>query len=315
MSKGKRREREMATSNSGKRQDAWEKAVAREFGRLKRCSQKVTARFLAEANDPEELHLRESVATIVQSLLNIASQGAAELPIFEETREAVNWDIYISGFRGLLRDHLRSYVLTALLPLIGAKELGEKWSSLAQEGLELLRLAEIVFRELDRSIDARVRAREITAAYGVENEDLEALYASLKTWETDEELQKFTEDFADLLDKTVEVIVEGPIQLYLMISREGFILIFKGLMSTKVGDPEFEDQDLFRLMALHNEVRAKVEQSAAIKLFQEFVEALFDEYLESWKKRQKRLRGLFPTQALRDSFVQRFERGVILRPE
>lgn len=292
------------------RQKFFEKLAAREFKRLRESFRKATAALLAEAENSEELQLRERVSNLAKDLIEI-TQGMIDFPLFEETRGKTNWDLYLSGLRGLLRDFLKSHYLTAILPVLGAKELGEKLTAFSQEGLELLHLTETVLRELDHYVDARVQASETTSAYQVENETLEAVYASLKTWEKEKELQRFSETFEALLEKTLVVIVEGPIHLYLMISREGFLLIFKAMMLKRIGDRSLEDKDLDSLMVFHDQVYKRIEEAKSIRLLQDLFRRILEEYLADWRKKQRQLRELFPTQELKESFVERFERGTI----
>ena len=308
MPKGKGRK--SAPPATPSEQELFEKVAAEEFERLQESRQEAIEAFLAEAKDIEELQLRMKVADLAKALIEIA-QGMLDFPLLEETEDKPNWERYLSGPRGLLRDFLRSHLLTMILPSLKVEELGEKLMAFAREWLKLLHLSEKVLRELDRYVDARVRASEITSQYKVDNETLERRYASLKTWEKDEKLERFSENLEDLLDKTLEVIVEGPVQLYLMVSREGFLLIFRALMLERIGDLTLEDKDLDSLMALHDEIHRRIEESESIKLLQDLFGKIFAEYLEDWRKEQKELRELFPTERLRELFVERFEEGTI----
>lgn len=305
MSKEKKGENPL---NQSSKQAVFEALVAEGFEQLGRSSQKAIEEFLAEAKgEKEELRLRRKTANFVRALIGI-TQGVGDFPLYEETGGRTNWELYLSGLRGLLRDLLDSYSLTIVLPLLELNELGEKLTALSKDGLGLLHSTERVFHELDKYINARVYAAGRTSAYGVDNETLEETYASLKTWKDDEELERFSEDLEDFLDRTLVVIVEGPIQLYLMISRRGFLLIFRALMLKRIGDLSLEDSDLDSLMALHDVIHGRFEEAEGIKLFQALLRKIADQYLEDWREEQKHLRELFPTRESKKAFVERFEK-------
>lgn len=323
MSKGRSKGNHPATqskeSGSGKgpsRQEIYEQISEKEFKRLKRCLRKATEHLLADAEGHHENRLYETVSDFVHELVEILWEDLVRgFPLFEETKGKANWEHYLAGLRGLFRDFRHSHVLGTILPLLGLKELGEKTSAYSQESLELLHLLEAVFNELDKYVDARVRAAEIAANYGVESERLQTLYASLKAWGKDEDFSHFVEDFKALLDMSIEVIIEGPIHLYLMLSRQGFLLIFKSLMMRRLVDRDLTDEDLNSLMALHDEVHSRIEGSEGNKIFQALTKKATEEYLRDWREEAEELRALFPTLELKEAFIERFERGVIFGKE
>lgn len=232
------------------------------------------------------------------------------LPLFENEESRARWNVYLEGMRGVLRDYRHSHLLRAILPMLKAGELGEKSHAWTEEALELLHTAEIFLEGLDCYLQALAKGQEILAAYGrSRNEGLARVYASLKSWEESKDFEKFAANFEKLLNQSVTVVVEGPIQLYLMLSREGFLLIFRALSAVKLEDRKLRDRDLASLMKLHDDFKGRVEGWEARKRSSRLIRRALEIYFERWRQKQEERRSLLPTEELRKRFPERFERG------
>src|SRR3990172_372683 len=268
--------------------------------------------MLAEEGNHEAAYEATELATAaVRSLLLTLS-----LPLFEDEESRSRWNVYLEGMRGILRDYRHSHLLRAIFPMLKLGELGEKTHAWATEALEMLHTAESFLDGLDQYLQALAKAQETLAAYGrSKDEGLARVYASLKTWEETKDFEKFTENFEKLLDQSVTVVVEGPIQLYLMLSREGFLLIFRALSSVSLNDRKLRDRDLASLMKLHEDFKGKVESWEARKRSSRMVRRALEIYLERWRRKQEERRSLLPTEESRKRFTERFERGELFTIE
>lgn len=264
--------------------------------------------MLAKEGNPDPVYEAGSrAAATVQTLLLTLS-----LPLFAMEESRARWNVYLEGMRGLLRDYRHSHLLRAIFPMLKIGELGEKTHAWTGEALELLHTAELFLEDLDRYLQALAAGQEILVSYGrSQDEGLARVYATLKTWEETKEFEKFAANFEKLLDQSVTVVVEGPIQLYLMLSREGFLLIFRALSASRLEDRKLQDRDLASLMKLHDDFRGKVENWEARKRASQLLRRALEIYFERWRQKQEERRSLLPTEELRKRFIERFERGVI----
>ena len=266
--------------------------------------------MLAEEGNHEAAYEATELATAaVRTLLLTLS-----LPLFEDEESRSHWNVYLEGMRGILRDYRHSHLLRAIFPMLKIGELGEKTHAWAEEALELLHTAEVFLEGLDRYLQALAEGQKILASYGrSKHEGLARVYASLKTWEETKDFEKFAENFEKLLDQTVTVVVEGPIQLYLMLSREGFLLIFRALSAVKLDDRKLRDRDLASLMKLHEDFKGRVESWEARKRSHRLIRHALEIYCEQWRREQEERRSFLPTEDLRKRFVERFERGELFK--
>ena len=238
------------------------------------------------------------------------------LPLFERRDERTNWEVYLSGLRKLCRDLPESYLFRFVLPLYGLEDVQGKVLSYTGRWLEGLHAAHKFFREAERYLGHLEQGEQIAGAYeAAGGEDLARLYASLKTWESDEEAQGFCDAVAEFLDTTLEVLVVGPIQLYLMLGRDSFTLIFKTLSVGRLADLREGDAEYAELLGLHEFVHGLVENSATLAVLREVGARAGKLYAQSLREEENRLRGQLPTRDLRRSFIRRYEAGVLFRRE
>uniref|UniRef100_A0A832DRQ1 Uncharacterized protein n=1 Tax=candidate division WWE3 bacterium TaxID=2053526 RepID=A0A832DRQ1_UNCKA len=94
-----------------------------------------------------------------------------------------------------------------------------------------------------------------------------------------------------------------------MISREGFLLIFRALSAFRLEDRKFRDRDLASLMKLYDDFKRGIESWEARKRSHRLIRRALEIYCKRWRQEQEERRSLLPTEDLRKRFVERFERG------
>ena len=236
------------------------------------------------------------------------------LPLFERQGERSTWEVYLSGVRKLCRDLPESYLFRFVLPMFGLEEFESTLVSYSGRWLDGLHAAHQFFGEAERYLDHLDRGEAVAAEYKADGgEDLARLYASLKTWESDEDLSGYLNAVGEFVDTTFEVIVIGPIQLYLMLGRDTFTLLFKTLSVGRVSDMREEDGEFGELLALHDFIHGAITTSSTVGVLREVAKRAGKSYVQSLREEETRLRGQLPTKELKRSFIHRYEAGVLFR--
>lgn len=291
----------------GRELKRWQKAVNDAI------EEQLTQKF-QDVEDYDEYQRFVGVCNQVRANLRWIDQVAERLgPLFEEDRGRKRWEIFLTGLRKLNRQLPDSYFLRFVLPMYRLEDLAEKWVAYGGEWLEFVHSAHRSLRHADRYLEHLESGQAIARSYNNENEDLPRLYASLKTWETAEDFQEFFSALEDFLNHGVEVFISGPIQLYLMLRRDTFLLIFKALTVERLGEIERDDDRYAEIMSLHDFVYGLVEGSETFPAQREIVKQAVENYVEDLRQEHEELRQQVPREELRHRFVERFESGALFR--
>jgi len=234
-------------------------------------------------------------------------------PLFVERTGRMNWEVYLAGLRQIHRLFPDSHLFQATLSTYKLEDLKEKLRAFSRRWLDFLHEADGALRQVDQYLGNLFGAREIMAGYGNENESLARLYASLKTWEKGEDFEKLFDDLHRFLDTGIEVFIVGPMQLYLMLSRDTFLLIFKALTVDKLNRLEEESSHYDDAMALHDFIYGLVRDSQTRQVMQEVLEAAVAEYVKDLEEEHTKLRQQVPSRERQRRFVQYFEEGTLFK--
>ncbi|MCL5108433.1 MAG: hypothetical protein M1401_06150 [Chloroflexi bacterium] len=245
-------------------------------------------------------------------LVDAASNNLARL--FERQDERANWEVYLSGLRQLCRDLPDSYLFRFVLPMFGLEDVREKLVAYGGRWLEALHAGQTVLSQTERYLNNLERGEAIQEEYRAANaasEDLPRLYASLKTWESERELPGFYNALADFVGGTLEVLVLGPLQLYLMLGRDSFTLILKTLTAGRLADLKQGDAEYGEALALHDFLHGALADSITWGVLKEVAGRSGKIYADLLREEVVRLRAQLPTQELQRGFLVRYEAGAI----
>lgn len=245
----------------------------------------------------------------ILQVVDILAENAA--PLFDKNDERSNWEVYLSGSRRLLRQLPDSYLFRFVLPMFGLEDVREKTSSFSGKWLEQIHAAHKVLRTVDTYMVNADRGTAIANEYGSSDPEVVRLYASLKTWQTHNEMDRFIHEVEEFLSSTVEVFISGPLQMYLMINRDTMLLIFKSLSIGRLSELRDGQAEYVEIMKLSDFVRGAVENSETLETGREIVTRTVKEYTTSLRIEQDRLRAQLPTRSMRHNFIQRFESGAL----
>lgn len=283
---------------------------------------------LKEIRDYEELLER------LEGLILLGIQGFYKhLPSpLEEVRGRSKWEVYLSGLRYLIRKYPQGFFRT-ILALKEWEGFPEKIDAYLEKSVSALSDFYLLAREIRKYCLNYNKGRKIARQYiqiqddkePEENEEnclveedfknLCRLYASLKSWEQEEEFSRFNNHIEKCQNQFFEVIIEGPIQLYLLIGEETWFFILKILTIEHLGDffLEKDKKELHDLREINKLIYKTIENSEFYQTLKSFIREFLKIYVDDLKRSQERLRGQYPTRELKRKFVKRFERGEIFR--
>lgn len=319
--------------------DFFEEIKTREQKRLKQAlerAREVVLRdhFSSLSVIPTVLEVKEYEEQLdsFHSLISLAlDHFSKHLPSpFEKIKERSVWEVYLSGLKYLARRYPNGFFRKAVLSLKEWNDFPEKIDSYSEKCLSGFSDFSDFTGEVKKYCLNYNKAREIIEQFAnfkeqVEEDDddengegiknLCRLYASLKTWERDQELSYFENRFQKSSTQFFEVIIEGPVQLYLFIGEETWFFVFKILTIERLGDffSSKDKKELEDIRALHKFIYGIAEKSVLHETFKKLVKETLKIYVDNYFKTQKRLREQYPTEDLRRKFVRRFENGEIFR--
>lgn len=284
--------------------------------------------------DASALREYQGLLSALQALISLAAGiffGLLPSPM-EEIRGRSAWEVYLSGLKYLTRRYPRGYFRKTVIALKEWEGFPEKVDAYSGKCLTGFSDFADLARELQRYALNYKSAKELARLYhpadgdagAKEGEDdadyykdLCLLYASLKTWEREEDVRRFQGYLEKSATQFFEVIIEGPIQLYFFIGEETWFFVLKVLTVESLGDflSDKNRKELQDLRDLHRFIFGAIEQAEKWQVFKELIREALAGYVRDFRSSEKRLRAQCPTDELKRKFVRRFESGDIFRKE
>jgi len=253
------------------------------------------------SHDSELGYAKTAVSFIINSIFREGPH------LFEIIDGRSKWERYISGIRFLLNNIEHSFLLNNILPMFklgGASGLILSWCSASLEQMNALHFLMI-------RIESYIHNLEYAYEH-TDKKEFSSLYASLKTWDTEEKLLDFSNKLNSVLDKPFEIYIEGPIQLMLMLSKEHFFFFVKAILAQSIpqllNNGKTEEKDL---QYLNDSIYNIVSNSKTITYFQELLQQTAKKSIELWIKEQRDRRSLIPLPSGKKRFLENFEQGYI----
>ncbi|MBI4836900.1 MAG: hypothetical protein HY813_00630 [Candidatus Portnoybacteria bacterium] len=236
------------------------------------------------------------------------------LPLGEKEKGRATLEIKISGLRYFTKNFPKSFLFKCALPLLGLENIQEEIGSFCRGATSYLHDCQICLLEIEKYAEIFQQGKDLAAKYKQEKrQQLINLYASLKMWETDSDFETFSACFEKTMLGAVEIFIEGPIKLYLMIGKDKFLIIIKAATLENIAFPEKNEKELTDLIHLHKFVYQLVEDSEMLKLLPAFLKECLKEYHKLWRKEQMELRNELINKEQRLRFIRNFESGVLFQ--
>ncbi len=234
--------------------------------------------------------------------------------LFEEKRSRPVWDVYLSGAKYLARKAQKGVFFSYLCSILELESLVSKVNAYLDNASSGLSDIYDLAKETDKYRKCYLRAKEICSPYETEDKKFEKLcriYANLKSWPREDEFQIFQEKLDKGLDKTYEIIIDGPIKLYLIIGKDTFFFIFKFLTARTQIDIHEKRRELKDSNDLHDLIYDLIESSD--ETFRSLVSETFKFYAKNLIKELKEFREEIPSDEWKRRFIKRFENGDLFR--
>ena len=275
---------------------------------LKKEKKRWTEALNTAHNDAMTLDEMSSLGYAKTAISFLIDKGFKEMPnLLGEQDGRRTWERYLSGLRYLSNSIEHSFLLKTVLPMFFLGEVKDNLLNWNQQVLELTNELYYMGNRFEQYTQHITKAMAISDKY-----EMCALYSSLKTWDTEEKFDEFAERLESFLDKPFEVYIEGPIQLYLTISKNNFFVIMRSFLVGKLTELLFpkrtEEQDL---VLLNERMHELFKDSKTLEHFITLMKGTAKLAIESWTKEHRARRGLIPTVSSRKVFTQNFEAGYI----
>ena len=184
--------------------------------------------------------------------------------LFEEKRGRPVWDVYLNGARYLARRAQKGVFFSYIASFLEMESMVSKVNSYLDNALTGLTDIYNFAREINKYREYYLRAKELCSPYETDDKKFEKLcrmYANLKSWPREDEFQVFQEKLDKGLDQTYQIIIDGPIKLYLVIGKDTFFFIFKFLTARNSPDIHEKRRELNDSKDLHDLIYSLVEDS------------------------------------------------------
>lgn len=299
--------------------EGWLYTRRREIDRVKRAASRTEQSLLAQ--EDERLHQEFAAHTAAKRqaeftddlrfIREISTFGIERYNVPSPTDQIdgrVAWEVYLGAVRGFLAEFPQGYASSALFSLLGLEGVRQKLLSYAQEWESHLPAYYRVMKDASAYQHIFERAEQDMCAHKKPDYQLLRSYAMYKTWLHDDSFENFSRAYSETCASAVTLIIEGPIQLYLMIADDHMQIILKALTVKRISDL-FSQNGIADMMHLGTYMQRGVQKSRLIPIGIAYAKMLADEYLKDWKEDMAELRSHYNTVEKRNRFIHVFEQG------
>jgi hypothetical protein len=221
---------------------------------------------------------------------------------YGQVNDKSRWDIWSSSAKQLTTGMIESKLYKMVLPLFGLQEVGETllaYDVLLQEYVKNSKKIKPHIEKYDNYL------LEASKNLLTPSKSLIELYASVKTWQKDEDFDEFMDSWPDYVSSKVEIIVEGPIKLFLQLSRDAFLLLLK-IPTVKDKESAQRTRDLETFMT---DFYDAVHDAEFFDNFCHYSRAIIDTYITSFRELFPDNRKILPTTEARKNFINFVNKG------
>jgi hypothetical protein len=289
-----------------------------EHGRFIRALEKAAEKLRTtgvEGLSAEEILERSKRLEKATMLISIASEEVMDSTfglLEDSSHKRRGWEEYVGAARTVARPARAGFVLRHLAREIKLDETADNLAALIHRGVEVLNCVQISLSDAKRFTEAYEFAVKQSDSYSAKEKRLCRKYATLKTWTKKEEMDHFTSAAEAAINGSIEVIIEGPVKLYLMISPEQFLFILRGLAADNAFEFLTAKEDRFAsaLASILN-VQTMVERSPLFSITRTLLGEGLKEWLVLFKEEQESIRKEFVCEEYAKTFVEMFEDGTL----
>ncbi|TRZ51670.1 hypothetical protein D4R99_04055 [bacterium] len=295
-----------------------EELTKEELGRFKKALSKASNVYFEkqsvglEPKDAKDLWLKITRAGNIITFITDDAYDTAFALIKDPGHERKSWDTHLTGLRTLSRTTPKGYALSVVAKFLNLEETTDKVASLIPRGTEVQSDMYRVAAKAKTFVDHYEWAKKQAEKFGNTDTEIVRKYASLKTFERKEELAQFSSIAEKTTVGVIEVFIEGPIKLYLMISPEQLMVVIQGLVKGNAFDFLNADKKGLddSLTLLLNSQKA-VETSPLFKVVRELFAEGLKKYISLWKEENEEIRQSVLDEDRAKRFIECFEDGTL----
>ena len=283
----------------------WSEALALSFEELTKSE------TLNKALKDEEYH---HIVTSLNSSYGI-SKSTFELlfregpSLFESINGIQRWERYITVFRSLLIKSNESLLTKLIISALGFNEINNTIKLWKNEILKSIPDLRTTLKEINNYIIYYKKGSDIVANTKKTDPQHVRLYASLKTWDTDNRFEHFSTNLSSILNSSIKIYIEGPIQLYLIIMDKHFLIFIRPFILNSLSD-QLNKTELADIQLLSDHLKKIIHDSKTINYIKTLMYKTIERSMRDWTEEHEKLRISQPTQELRKRFIKNFEDGV-----
>lgn len=289
-----------------------------ELGRLKKAlfisADKLFEEKSKGLSPKDSVKLKNNTERAAQIMSWLAGDAldTALLILDDPNHKQKSWEEYFTGVRSISRTSPQSYLFTAVARMLRLDDTAHKTASLVSRGNEYLTDVYRLLSEAKKFITNYEFAKKHAKKYNSESESLMMKYSVLKTWEKEKSFERVSEIANSAVAGAIEVIIEGPFKLYLMITEDQFLVVVQllSLMSSfdfegsgNVGFSEGVEN-----LKLSQEL---IKRSLLYEIMRELLGKALYEYHNLWKVECREIRQEFLDDDRTHQFVRMFENGTL----
>jgi len=295
-----------------------EELAKEEMGRFKKALGKASSVYFDKQSvgmapkEAKDFWLKINRAATVISVVADDAHDTAFTLLKDPNHKRKSWDEYFTAARTLTRTSPKGFALGLAATALGLGETVDKVASLISRSTEVQGDLYQVAAKAKVFVDHYEWAKNHAEKFGSTDEGLIRKYANLKTWERKDEFTQFSNVAEKATDGFIEVFVEGPVKLYLMISSGQIMVIIQGLIARD--SFEFQnanEKGLGQSHSLLTGMQKAVETSPLFKITRELFAQGLKEYHASWKEEHLDIRQSAIDEDREKRFIQCFENGTL----
>ncbi len=295
-----------------------EELAKEELGRFKKALSKASNTYFEKQSKglgpkkAKDLWLKITRAGSIISFLADDAYDTGFLLIKDPDHQRKTWDTHMTGVRTLSRTSPKGYALSIAAKLLNLEETTGRVASLVSRSTEVQSDIYRVAEQTKKFIDHYEWAKKQTERFGNADNGLIRKYASLKTWERKEEFVQFSSVVEKATAGFIEVFIEGPVKLYLMISPEQLMIIIQGLVTRNAFDfMNADEKGLGDSLTLLLNAQKAVETSSLFTIIRELLAEGLKNYHSLWKEENEEIRQSVLDEDRAKRFVECFENGTL----
>ena len=247
-----------------------------------------------------------NAASINQWLINFAFRECDKL--YESHNDIPLWNRYLTAIRVLCNKFNEGMFTKLFISVLGLSTFRKRVSDWLLEVNQSIPTLYQFFNDSDKYLTHYGSSKKAANGQNGPPDEILVLYASYKTWQTDNEFDSFVNSVEKSLPMAIHLYIESPIQLFLDFSSNHFSIFIKTLLFENINFGK--DSDTMDLRLLFKYIEDLIKDSKTLKYMISLQKEMAKKAAASWKEENIKRRKVYPTVDQRKRFITNFELGI-----